>query len=389
MNLILGINWLALAFSCFVAGCLIGALCSPPVRKTLREIVTKLGRRDLALARISANPIIKPGSHPWEAEAVFNPAALALGGRTHLIYRAIGTDGVSRLGYASSANSIVFDERLPYPIYVSQDQRQNFTGTRRYAPTLYPSGGSWGGCEDPRMVTIDGRVYVTFNAFDNWDIRVAFISITEQDFLAKRWYRWSTPKLLSRIGERHKNWVLFPEKIHGKFAILHNLHCDVPDVVRVEYIDDLDSYDPSTSTFESPDPHVMPDRRCAWHDRMRSAGPPPLRTNAGWLVFYHATESREWQRYKLGAMLLSFDDPTQVLHRSAHPVLEPDAWYENDGKPGIVYACGSVIRDGMLYVYYGGADKVVCVAVAPLLQFITSLTTGGHAMLASENLQIS
>ena len=126
---------------------------------------------------------------------------------------------------------------------------------------LYPSGGSWGGCEDPRMVCIDGRIYILYNAFDGWDfIRVALISISAEDFLAKRWH-WSAPKLLSRPHERHKNWVLFPEKISGKFAILHNLHDDEPERVRIEYIENLDTSVPEKSAFESPDPQAMPDRR--------------------------------------------------------------------------------------------------------------------------------
>jgi predicted GH43/DUF377 family glycosyl hydrolase len=40
--------------------------------------------------------------------------------------------------------------------------------------------------------------------------------------------------------------------------------------------------------------------------------------------------------------------------------------YENDGKPGIVYASGSIIKDGKLIVYYGGGDKHVCAAETPL-----------------------
>src|SRR6185437_14522070 len=93
---------------------------------------------------------------------------------------------------------------------------------RRYSPVLYPSGGSWGGCEDPRMVVIDGRVYVTFNMFENWILRVAYISISEEDFIAKRFHHWEGPYILSH-GKRDKNWVLFPEKINGQFAVLHSI----------------------------------------------------------------------------------------------------------------------------------------------------------------------
>ena len=382
MSIILVANIVALLFSFFVVGCILGALFSRPIREVLVEVLT--GRRDLLLARTVCNPILKPGETPWTAEAVLNPAAVVLGGRTHLVYRAIGMDGVSRLGYASSGNGMVFDDRIPYPVYIAQrpERAPGFpTRGHQYSPVMYPSGGSWGGCEDPRMVAIDGRVYVTYNAFDGWDyIRAAFISIATDDFLAKQW-RWNTPKLLSPTGERHKNWMLFPEKIQGRFALLHSLHGEESDQVCIQYIDDIDTFDPDIDGFHSPYFDASPAHRAAWHTQVRSAGPPPIRTERGWLVFYHAMSEGEHHRYKLGAMLLDLADPTKVLHRATAPVLSPDAPYENHGKPGIVYSCGAVIRGDMLYVYYVGADKVVCVATAPLAPFLNALIAGAPSPL--------
>ena len=374
MSVILVIYVLAALFSFFILGCLLGALFSRPFREALVEVLS--GRRDLSLSRTRANPIIAPGETPWSAEAVLNPAALHLGGRIHLLYRAIGMDGVSRMGYASSPNGVVFDDRPPYPVYIAQNPRNIPGQYRRYSPVMYPSGGSWGGCEDPRMVAIDGRVYVLYNAFDGWDfIRVALISLSEDDFSKKRWH-WSAPKLLSRPGERHKNWALFPEKIGGKFAVLHSLHDGAPDRVCIEYISDLDAFDVAKDGFASPYRDDSPAHNAAWHDKVRSIGPPPIRTERGWLVLYHAMSPGEGHRYKLGAMLLDLDDPTRIIHRACAPVLEPDERYENDGKPGIVYACGAVVRSGLLHVYYGGADKVICVATAPLAPFLDALVAG-------------
>ena len=380
MTLAIVANIVALLFSFFVLGCLIGAIFSKPLRETLVAILT--GRRDLFLARTVCNPILAPGDTPWTAEAVLNPAALALGDRIHLLYRAIGMDGVSRLGYASSGNGIVFDDRVPYPVYAARNPGGVAGSGRRYSPVMYPSGGSWGGCEDPRMVAIEGRVYITHNAFDGWDfIRVALISISEKDFLDKRW-NWNIPKLLSRASERHKNWVLFPEKVGGKFALLHSLHGGSAERVCIEYIDDLDAFDPATDGFHSPYYDGSPAHQAAWHEKVRSVGPPPIKTDKGWLVLYHAHDAKEGGRYKLGAMLLDLADPTKILHRAALPVLSPDAPYENSGKPGIVYSCGAVVRGDMLLVYYGGADKVVCVATAALAPFLDALIRGERALLA-------
>ena len=368
-------NVLALLFSFFVIGALLGAAFSKPFRK---KIIAILRWERLLLNKSVHNPILAPGGSPWTAEAVMNPAAVVLENRTHLVYRAIGTDGVSRLGYASSAEGIVFDTRLPYPAYVAQNPR-NFLGQiRRYSPVLYPSGGSWGGCEDPRAVVIGGRVYITFNMFDGWDfIRVAVISIAKDDFAAHRFGTWDGPYILSRPGERQKNWVLFPEKIRGKFAILHSI---APEV-EIAYRDSLEEVGGTEPFIESwvGARDSLPARENAWDSFIRSAGPPPLKTDRGWLLFYHAIDEHDPGRYKLGALLLDLDDPTRVIHRAAAPILSPDEQYENRGKPGIVYACGAVVRDGTLFVYYGGADKVVCVATAPLDSFLKTLTEENRA----------
>ena len=377
MSIIFIANILALLLSFFVVGTILGAFVSHTFRKKLLEFYYE---RRLSLLRSLYNPILRPGAHPWTAEAVLNPAAAFIDGRTHLVYRAVGMDGVSRLGYASSPDGLLFNDRPPYPIYIAQKDASVPAHLRQYSPVLYPSGGSWGGCEDPRMVVIDNRVYVTFNMFENWVLRVGCVSMPVEDFLAKRFHKWSPPIVLSH-GNRDKNWVLFPEKLGGKFAVLHSIIGDTPDRVRIEYVDALE--DLRTRTFKSPDPQQHRDEHIAWHTHVRSAGAPPLRTEIGWLVFYHAHDAREPHRYKIGALLLDLDDPTKIRARAVAPVLEPDAAYENDGKPGVVYACGATVNNKMLHIYYGGADKVVCVATAPLDAFVNALAEGSAMRLSS------
>lgn len=323
--------------------------------------------------RHTANPILKPNIRStWENEGVFNPAALHLGDKVHLIYRAIGESGASCFGYAASEDGINFEERLSYPVYEKSAPTATPPHERIYSPVMYPSGGSWGGYEDPRMVEIDGHVYVTFNLFDNWTLRVGVISLSKEDFLAKRFDKWDGPHILSH-GNRDKNWVLFPEKIKGKFAVLHSIIGKSDDHVRIEYINNLK--DLRKKKFESPDPQKIPDKELAWHMHVRSAGPPPLKTAKGWLLFYHANDM-ENHKYKVGAMLLDLKNPSKILARAEAPILEPDFHYENDGKPGIVYAAGAIIKDGKIHLYYGGADKVTCVAIADADLFLDDLMKG-------------
>ena len=77
-----------------------------------------------------------------------------------------------------------------------------------------------------------------------------------------------------------------------------------------------------------------------------------------------------------------------MLYRSKTPILEPDEVYENEGwKAGVIYSCGAVVKDGELIVYYGGADRVVCAASAPLEQFLSELV--GEGVRKLKKLRIS
>ncbi len=340
-----------------------------------------LGAAKTRLHRFPQNPILSPTVLEWESEAVFNPAAFTDNGRVHLLYRALGPDGVSRIGYASSPDGVHFDERLHYPVYEpthgfgSPTPERLAAGQQQHYDILgHPSGGGFAGCEDPRAVCIDGQVYMTFMAFNGWEfMRIALTSISVENLADKNW-AWKKPVLISRPGEPAKNWMLFPEKIHGKYAVLHG----VSPFIHIEYVNNLDDLNGAKFINSLPSHggggYHDESRQNHWDNRMRGAGAPPIKTAMGWLLLYHATDKRDPGKYKLGAMLLDLDDPTKVLFRTTAPILEPQEWYENDGKPGVVYTCGAVIVNDNLIVYYGGGDKHIAVARANAQEFLTALT---------------
>ena len=338
--------------------------------------------RPPTLARFKENPILEPEpSHWWESEAVFNPAALYSNGRVHLLYRALGKDGISRIGYASSKDGVHFDERLPYPVFSPNrgfgvaDARRVY-GPLSYNTHVYASGGGWGGSEDPRMVEINNTVYVTFTAFDGWGfLRMALTSLPLPDFLGHSW-GWRVPAFLSAPGQLNKNFILFPEKINGKYAILHLISPHI----EIEYVDDLTAFDEEDYYITSSPPSGG--RPGHWDSIVRGAGAPPIKTAEGWLLFYHGFDASHPEvGYKVGAMLLDLDDPTKILYRSSNPILEAKEWYENDWKPGVTYASGAVVVGEDLFVYYGGGDKRIAVARANLQDFLHKLTSGEHAVL--------
>ena len=340
-----------------------------PTAKNTKKIADKKTVTALQLVRFHANPIIEPKeTNTWEAMATFNAAAVALEDRVHLLYRAQGHDGHSVLGYATSTDGIHIDERLDYPVY----DPSRITGTpktqdRKFVRHPYMSGGGTGGCEDPRLTRIDDTLYLTYTAFNGMQPPgVALTSISISDFLAKRFDRWKKPRLISRFGHIQKNWVIFPEKIGGKTAILHN----VSPRIMIESVDEIDA---PTLVIDSCPPRQA-DNAHRWDNIVRGAGAPPLRTEHGWLVLYHAMDAHDPNKYKVGAMLLDLQNPEIILARSPAPVLEPEEHYENEGyKWGVVFVCGAVVKNGTLFVYYGASDKTLAVATASLPSFLNDL----------------
>ena len=327
------------------------------------------------LKKLKNNPILKPIiNHFWESKLVFNPAAVYENGKVHLVYRAMGENDVSVLGYASSKDGIHIDERLKEPIYVPTQPFESNPQAPQTSFAGYMSGGGCGGCEDPRLTKIDNRFYMTYVAFNGREApRVALTSIKVNDFLSKKWH-WEDPVLISPPGETHKNWAIFPEKINNKYAILHSISPEV----SIAYVDSL-NFDGSTyiNSYYSGDL-----RRNCWDSWVRGVGPPPIKTKDGWLILYHAMDKQDPNRYKVGAMILDYRNPAKVLYRSGQPILEPNEIYENEGfKGGVVYACGAVAVNNRLFVYYGAADTVVCAAQANLSEFLDQLKYSGSAKL--------
>jgi predicted GH43/DUF377 family glycosyl hydrolase len=337
---------------------------SPPKK---RNAVTKKS----IIEKSNCNPIIKPNpENSWESCGTFNAAVININGMIHILYRAVGNDGSSVIGYATSKDGINICERLPYPIYKPTGDFELRVNNASEPTFSYNSGGRpscWGGCEDPRVVRIGNTIYMIYTAFNGVNPPcVAITSIKVFDFEDRKWEKWKKPALVSPKNQMNKNWIIFPEKIGGKYALLHSI---TPDI-QIEYLDDL-NFEKNPNIRST---YVQVRKKDAWDTVVRGVGPTPIKIDEGWLVFYHAINEREPGKYKIGAMILDYKNPTKILYRSNFPIIEPDKIYENEGyKGGIVYACGAILKDDDIILYYGGADTVVCAASCNLKKFIQQI----------------
>lgn len=341
------------------------------------KVTPKESSPEVQLRKLDQNPIISPlESNGWESWQTFNPAVVEIDGRVHFLYRAIGEGGMSVLGYASSGDGVHIDERSREPAYIMRTPLwQMEPRFSKYRTSRYTSGGGIGGCEDPRITRIEGTVYMVYVAFDGHNPpRLALTYISVEDLLEKRW-NWAPEILISLPGVVDKSGCLFPEKIDGKYVMLHRIF---PDIL-LDLEEDL--------RFEHhylKGEYRIPASSKGWDSRKVGAGAPPIKTDQGWLLITYGVDDANDKEYKMGAMLLDVEQPWKVISRTKEPILEPSSWYEYEGhKGGVVYPCGAAVLNGTLHVYYGGADSFVCVATAPLKEFVDSLRSTGAPKISS------
>ena len=315
-----------------------------PIGNNLTTVSPDFGR----FIRFEGNPIISPSADlNWQKLGTFNPAAIYEDGKIHIVYRAQGEDGTSVFGYASSRDGFHLDENLDYPIYTP---RESFEQKAK--------GKGNSGCEDPRITKINDRLYITYTAYDGVNPpRTALTSIALADFLKKNWV-WEKPKLISPPGVDDKDACIVKRVKGDGYIAFHRLG----DVIWLDFLRDLDFPQRKYLTGGI----IAQARKDKWDNVKVGLAAPPIETEQGWILLYHAVSDPGFV-YKVGAMLLDYADPRNILARTDDPLLEPEKPYEIQGQvPNVVFPCGTVVVDNVVYLYYGGADTVTCVATMPL-----------------------
>jgi len=301
------------------------------------------------LNKYQKNPILQPvANEGWQAQAVFNSAALFENNKFHLLYRAMSLDNTSTIGHATSDNGLDFYPASRDPVYVP---RMEFESKKR--------ANDFSGCEDPRITKMENKLYMFYTAYDGISPpKVAMTSIKVDDFNQNRWI-WSQPALISDPNFDNKNACLFPEKVGGQYVIMHRV---LGREIALDFLNDLSFSQGKLLEKEG----ALTPRENSWDSAKIGIAGPPIATEKGWLLVYHGVSQSD-RHYRLGYMILDKTDPFRVLYRAPFPILEPEAVFETNGiVNNVVFSCGSVVLNHTLYVYYGGADKVMCVATASL-----------------------
>ncbi len=304
--------------------------------------------------RAAQNPILSPRGSGFESRDVFNAASIDLDGSVYILYRAMDAANTSTIGLAISRNGIDIDERLSEPVYVPRADFEMKLGA--------PTGNS--GCEDPRIVRIGDMLHMTYTAYDGVHSPAGAVSsISVADFLARRFDAWSMPFLLTPNNVDDKDLALLPEKIDGNYLLYHRINSQI----CADLLPDLSSGKRVSRCIE-----ILGPRPGMWDGAKVGSAAPPIKVGDTWLMIYHGVSRHA--NYRLGAVLLDASGTT-VLARTADPIFEALASYEKVGEiSNVVFACGTVVRDDTIFLYYGAADRVLGVATGSLAHIINALS---------------
>lgn len=278
-----------------------------------------------------------PGAHEWESVHVSNAGAAVYNGKVHLIYRAEGTEKrtsapnswpITRLGHAVSENGFDISRRDPAPVF----DRSLTDPWRCY------------GCEDPRISQIGDTYYIVFTAMSQFGHFGDSLMYSEtKDFVF-----YTEPQPLMREFEQRTSGFL-PAKINGEYLLFHR---PMPNM-WLSRSKDLKTWHDYQCIFR-----IAPG---TWYDKKLGIGAPPLPTPYGWLLFWHAKNTRS--EYALGIMLLDKNSPEKIIKFQKEPVLTCEMPYEKKGfVDNAIYTCGAVEFNGKFIVYYGCGDACLSVA---------------------------
>jgi len=284
--------------------------------------------------RFSENPVIPRDPFPT-ANSVFNSAVVPFNGKFAGVFRCDDTTRNQELHAGFSDDGIKWNINPEHIRFEGAD------------PEIAP----WILGYDPRVVWLEDRYYVTWcNAYHGPTIGVAWT----KDFVT--FHQMENAFLIF-----NRNGVLFPRKINDKYYMLSrpsdNGHTPFGDIF----------------VSSSPDMlhwgfhrHVMARGGTQWQSLKIGAGPIPIETSEGWLMFYHGVlQSCNGFVYAWSVALLDLEKPWKVIHRAKPYLLAPRETYECVGDVANVTFPTAALTDpatGRIAIYYGCADTVTGLA---------------------------
>ncbi|HUX95721.1 MAG TPA: glycoside hydrolase family 130 protein [Bacteroidales bacterium] len=291
----------------------------------------------MLIERYHNNPILTKDDVPYPVATVHNAGVVKYNNRYIMIFRSHKLNGRSILGKAESDDGYNFKvDKEPFMIPAAEGEFKEY---EEY------------GVEDPRIIFLDGEYLITYSAYSRYGVRIGLAKTKDFKYVER----------FSLITEAdYRNVVIFPEKINGLYARLDRPHSEIsPWSIWISYSPDLRYWGESKLIMKPVQYH--------WDEMKIGPGAPPVKTARGWLSIYHGVfPTMDGCVYRLGVALHKLEDPSQIIAVGDEWILQPEEVYELTGYVhNVVFTCGAVPeKDGSIKIYWGGADKVMCVGTA-------------------------
>jgi len=282
------------------------------------------------------NPIILPKKDS-EAKGAYNPAVIIEDEIFYLFYRSVGLNGLTgRIYLAKSSNGVNFTKSLKPVIYP-------YYNYEKY------------GCEDPRIVKINDTFYLTYVGNSGKYCVGNICLATSRDLL-----HWEKRGTILKPREKWdkgqvKAGVIVPEKINGKYVMYFSGE-EKPwkPSIGIAFSVDLINWE------EEKKPVLLP-REGYFDSKAIEPGTNPVVIEKGIFMIYNGWA--EDNIYKPTGVLFSKDNPSKVIERGDKPILKPlRNWGNVFNCKNHIVAEGLVKYNNYWWLYYGAADKVVCLA---------------------------
>ena len=212
------------------------------------------------------------------------------------------------------------------------------------------------GIEDARFVRFveedqSATYYATYTAYDGRRIQPQLIETID--------FTQFHVRTLAGPAIQNKGMALFPRKVRGRYAMLSR------------YDDENLFLMLSEDRYFWRDPKLLLQPTWPWEFAKIGNCGSPIETESGWLVLTHGVGAM--RKYCIGAVLLDLDDPSRVIGRLEHPLLEPPADQLNGYVPNVVYTCGALVHRGQLVLPYGINDSVTTIVSIDLESLLATL----------------
>ncbi|WP_052696219.1 glycoside hydrolase family 130 protein [Palaeococcus ferrophilus] len=283
-------------------------------------------------------PVLSPSQRGFDSKNTYNPAVVKRRGTFVMLYRAEaeGEKITGRIGLALSDDGVNF---VKHP-----------------EPVMEPEYG-WEkvGVEDPRVVKVGDTYYMTYTGYDGNVARLCMAT-------SKNLLNWKKHGVLfdefpfEKNGKANwtKSGAILAEKMKsGPFKGRYIMYFGDSNV-WLAHSKDLLHWEYEEQPVLTPRGYLV------------EPGPAPMMTDEGILLIHNEAFGEVGSLvYTVQAALFDLDDPRRLLWRTEKPLLQPEFEWEKRGwVNNVVFAEAMVEHEGRFYLYYGGADRYVGLALS-------------------------